>query len=112
MRSAFYIKAGDGSKVASWNIPIAEPGHYDVYYHVYKDESFGWNRDTRGTYQFTIPHQNGTDRPTIELSRQSPAGWTSLGDYTFSSDTVTISLTNETKLRAIFADAIKLVKMD
>lgn len=112
VRSAFYIKAGDGSKVASWNIPIAEPGHYDVYYHVYKDESFGWNRDTRGTYQFTIPHQNGTDRPTIELSRQSPAGWTSLGDYTFSSDTVTISLTNETKLRAIFADAIKLVKMD
>ncbi len=112
IRSAFYIKAGDGSKVASWKIPLAEPGQYEVYYHVYKDDSFDWNRDTKGSYQFTIPHQNGTDRPTIELSRQSPAGWTSLGDYTFSSDTITISLTNETKLRAIFADAIKLVKMD
>ena len=112
IRSAFYIKSGDGSKVATWKIPLAEPGRYDVFYHVYKDDSFRWSRDTKGSYQFLIPHQNGTDRPTIELSKQSPAGWTPLGDYSFSSDTVTISLTNETKLRAIFADAIKLVKMD
>ncbi len=112
IRSAFYIKAGDGSKEAKWNIPIVEPGRYDVFYHVYKDDSFNWNREQRGSYQFTIPHQNGTDHPKIELSRQSPEGWTALGDYSFSSDTVTISLSNETKLRAVFADAIKLVKMD
>ena len=112
IRSAFYIKAGDGSKVAKWKIPLAEPGRYDVYFHVFKDESFGWGRDVKGSYQFSIPHQNGTDRPTIELSKQSPSGWTALGDYSFSSDTITISLTNESKLRAIFADAIKMVKMD
>ncbi len=112
IRSAFYIKSGDGSKFAKWKIPISEPGHYDVFYHVYKDESFGWDRDVRGSYQFTIPHQNGTDRPTIELTKNSQPGWTSLGDYTFSADTITISLSNETKLRAIFADAIKLVKME
>jgi hypothetical protein len=46
------------------------------------------------------------------LNRDSPDGWTALGDYSFAADTVTISLSNETKLRAIFADAIKLVKMD
>ena len=112
IRSAFYIKAGDGSKEAKWKIPIAEPGRYDVFYHVYKDQSFNWNRDQRGNYQFTIPHQNGTDRPRIELSNQSPDGWTALGEYSFSSDTITISLSNETKLRAVFADAIKLVKVD
>lgn len=112
IRSAFYIKAGDGSKEAKWKIPITEPGRYDVYFHVYKDESFRWDRNQRGSYQFIIPHENGTDRPTIELSNKSPAGWTPLGDYTFSSDTITISLSNETKLRAVFADAIKLVKMD
>lgn len=112
IRSAFYIKSGDGSKSAKWKIPISEPGRYDVYYHVFKDESFGWNRNMKGSYQFSIPHQNGTDRPTIELSKNSPTGWNALGDYTFSSDTITISLSNETKLRAVFADAIKLVKMD
>ena len=112
VRSAFYIKAGDGAKEAKWNIPITEPGRYDVYYHVYKDRSFRWNRNQRGSYQFTIPHQNGVDNPKIELNRDSPAGWTALGDYSFSADTVTISLSNETKLRAVFADAIKLVKMD
>ena len=112
IRSAFYIKAGDGSKNVKWKIPIEEPGRYEVYYHVYKDQSFRWNRDTKGSYHFSIPHQSGTDHPTIELSRQSPPGWTALGDYSFSADTVTISLSNETKLRAIFADAIKLVKMD
>ncbi len=112
IRSAFYIKSGDGSKLAKWKIPISEPGRYDVYYHVFKDESLNWNRGVRGSYQFSIPHQNGTDRPTIEINKNSQPGWTALGDYTFSSDTITIALSNETKLRAIFADAIKLVKMD
>lgn len=112
IRSAFYIKAGDGSKLAKWNIPISEPGRYEVYYHIYKDDNFRWNQDLKGSYQFSIPHLNGTDRPTIELNNNSPAGWTALGDYSFSSDTITITLSNESKLRAIFADAIKLVKMD
>ncbi len=50
--------------------------------------------------------------PTIELSNNSQEGWVALGDYSFPADTATISLSNETKLRAIFADAIKLVKID
>lgn len=112
VRSAFYIKTGDGAKEAQWNIPVKSPGRYDVYYHVYKDESFNWDRNMRGKYQFSIPHKDGTDYPTIELGHNSPGGWTSLGDYYFPSDTVTISLSNESRLRAIFADAVKLVKMD
>ena len=113
IRSAFYIKSGDGSKSVKWQIPLTESGRYEVYFHVFKDESLNWgNQDSKGSYQFSIPHQSGTDHPTIELSKNSQAGWTALGDYSFSADTVTISLSNETKLRAIFADAIKLVKMD
>ena len=112
VRSAFYIKAGDGSKEAKWKIPISVPGRYDVFYHVHKDESFEWWRDQKGSYHFTIPHENGTDQPTIELNKQSPGGWTSLGDYEFAADTITISLSNETRLRAVFADAVKLVRMD
>ncbi len=112
VRSAFYIKAGDGSKEAKWKIPVSEAGRYDVFYHVYKDDSFGWNRNQKGNYQFIIPHENGTDRPTIELSQDTPSGWTSLGDYEFASDTITITLSNESRLRAVFADAMKLVRMD
>ena len=112
IRSAFYIKSGDGTKEVNWKVPIDEPGRYEVYYHVYKDDSFRWNKNQKGSYQFTIKHQNGTDRPTIELSNNSQVGWVALGDYSFPADTATISLSNETKLRAIFADAIKLVKID
>ena len=112
VRSAFYIKAGDGTKEAKWKIPVTEPGRYDVFYHVHKDESFDWWRDQKGSYRFKIPHENGQDEPTIELSKQSPDGWTSLGDYEFAADTITITLSNETKLRAVFADAVKLVRMD
>lgn len=112
VRSALYIKAGDGSKEAKWHIPITDPGRYQVFYHIYKDESFNWDRNMKGNYQFVIPHQNGTDRPTIELSRNSQEGWIPLGDYVFSADTITIRLSNESRLRAIFADAVKLVKMD
>ncbi len=112
IRSAYYIKAGDGTKQAIWKVKLPEPGHYDVFYHVYLDESFNWSRNQKGSYQFEIPHDNGTDRPTIELSKQTPTGWTLLGDYSFSSDSATIILNNESKLRAVFADAVKLVKMD
>ena len=112
VRSALYIKAGDGSKAATWKIPIPESGRYEVFYHVYKDDSFNWNRNQRGNYEFTIPHENGTDQPTVELHRDTPDGWTSLGDYTFSADTLTVSLSNEPRLRAVFADAVKLVRMD
>lgn len=112
VRSALYIKSGDGSKAATWRIPINEAGRYEVFYHVYKDDSFGWNRNQRGNYRFTIPHENGTDEPTVELHKDTPEGWTSLGDYTFSADTLVVSLSNETRLRAVFADAVKLVRMD
>ncbi|MCB0632026.1 MAG: hypothetical protein KDD15_19905, partial [Lewinella sp.] len=112
IRSALYIKAGDGSKEAKWKIPVPEAGRYNVFYHVYKDDSFNWDSSMKGNYQFIIPHQNGIDRPTIELTRSSPEGWTALGDYAFAADTLTITLSNETRLRAVFADAIKLVKMD
>ena len=77
-----------------------------MFYHVYKDDSFGWNRKQRGNYRFTIPHENGTDQPTVELHKDTPDGWTSLGDYTFTADTLTVSLSNETRLRAVFADAV------
>lgn len=112
IRSALYIKAGDGAKDAKWKVPISEAGRYEVFYHVYKDDSFNWHRGIKGNYQFTIPHQNGTDRPSIELTRETPGGWTSLGDYAFAADTTTITLSNESRLQAIFADAVKLVKMD
>ncbi|PHN05181.1 hypothetical protein CRP01_16815 [Flavilitoribacter nigricans DSM 23189 = NBRC 102662] len=112
IRSAFYIKAGDGTKEAKWKVPVPEAGRYDVFYHVYKDDSFNWNRDMRGNYQFIIPHENGVDRPSIELTRESREGWVSLGDYNFPADTITITLSNESRLQAIFADAVKLVKRD
>ena len=112
IRSAYYIKAGDGSKEAYWKVPLRGAGRYDVFYHVYKDVSFRWNRNQKGSYQFVIPHDSGTDRPTLELTRQIPDGWFRLGDYYFSSDTVTVTLTNESRLRAVFADAVKFVKID
>lgn len=112
IRSAYYIAGGDGSKEARWRIPVTEPGRYEVFYHVHRDDSFGWNRDQRGIYRFTIPHQNGVDEPTIELTSETPNGWTLLGDYTFAADTITIALSNETRLQAVFADAVKLVRME
>ncbi len=112
VRSAYYIKSGDGSKAANWRIPVIEPGRYEVFYHVFKDPSFSWDRNQRGSYQFDIPHENGSERVAIEIKQDSPGGWTPLGDYEFAADTITISLSNESRLRAIFADAVKLVRMD
>jgi len=42
--------------------------------------------------------------------KDNESGWMELGSYHFSPDTVKIELSNLSKARTIFADAIKLIK--
>lgn len=109
IRSACVIKSGDGSQTATWKIPVPEAGQYDLYYHVFKDNELRWNNRLQGEYHFKVMYDGEVEDAYINL-RKANEGWEQVGTYFFSPDTVRVTLTDECKLRAVTADAVKIVK--
>ena len=121
IRSAYYLKGGDGDRKATWNIPIKEAGYYKLSAYIPKiggRGGFGFGgpggpggRDASPDeeYHFNIFNDNGQDHQTINM-KDNDGGWMEIGSYHFSPDTIKIELTNLSKARVIFADAVKLVK--
>ncbi len=111
VRSAYYIKGGEGDLKAEWHVPIKKAGYYDVYFHYYKSRRFGRGRDEdRGEYHFTIHGNDGAEESALD-SQNADEGWNNLGSYYFTSDTALIELSNKSQLKLIFADAVKLVEL-
>ena len=111
IRSAYYCKGGTGERKAVWSVPIKEGGYYKIWAYIPKIR-FGWNRDgnqPEETYNFNVIHDDGTDHPVLKPDAREST-WVEMGTYHFSSDSARIELTNNTKARTIYADAIKLVK--
>ncbi|WP_163716731.1 golvesin C-terminal-like domain-containing protein [Mangrovibacterium lignilyticum] len=109
IRSAYYIASGNGDQVARWNIPISEPGFYDVYAYVYKEERRGRRNSELGEYHYIIHHDDGDEDATIDV-KSAEDGWNHLGAYYFSPDTALVEMTNKNDGRIVVADAIKLIK--
>ncbi len=128
VRSAYYIKSGDGSQIATWTAPIKEPGYYDVYYYVVNSPMLtgGFRRGRGGPpgggssgnyggqnnylYSFTIFDNEGAEEQFLNVSA-AEEGWVLLGSYNFTSDSAVIQLSNKSEQRIILADAVKLVKL-
>ena len=110
IRSAYYLKGGTGDRKATWNVPLAAPGYYKLYAYIPKMR-MGFNRDEKveEEYNFNIFHDDGEDHQVVNMT-DSESGWMEIGSYHFSPDTVKIELTNLSKAKTIFADAVKLVK--
>ncbi|MGL4493882.1 MAG: xanthan lyase, partial [Tannerellaceae bacterium] len=107
--SAHAIKTGKGNVYAEWKAPIPEHGTYDIYYYVSKTEDINWNRHVKAEYHFSIDGSDKIEDAYLDI-RRAKDGWESLGPYYIEKDTAVIKLYNDYALRAITADAIKLVK--
>lgn len=113
IRSAYYVKGGEGEVKAKWNLPVKKAGYYDVYFHYYQPRSFGRGRDRakeKGEYHFTIYGEDGTEEALLDAAN-AENGWNHLGSFYFSPEKSLIELSNKTELRMIFADAIRLVEI-
>ncbi|WP_159517781.1 golvesin C-terminal-like domain-containing protein [Sunxiuqinia indica] len=108
IRSASYIRSGEGDKIATWNVPIRDAGYYDVYAYVYKDDRRR-RRNNDGEYHFIVHHDDGDEDALVEL-KSAEDGWNHLGGFYFSPDTAVIELTNQSESRMVVADAVKLIK--
>ena len=117
IRSAYVIKSGSGNQTATWKIPVLDAGQYDLFYWVYKSDELrrGYGRGRGGSsekdseYRFKVRYDGQEESAYINL-QQSDEGWSELGSYFFSNDTVEVVLSNETKLTTVTADAVKIVR--
>lgn len=116
IRSAYYCKGGSGDRKAIWSVPVKDPGYYKVYAYIPKirffmrrDSGGGGNQEPSEDYNFSVTHDDGVDHPVVKPDPREST-WVEVGSYHFSSDSAKIELNNNTKARAIYADAVKLVK--
>jgi hypothetical protein len=109
IRSAYVIRGGNGSQTATWKVPVPTAGRYDAYYYIYKTGEIRNNNRQNAEYRFRVAYDNEVEDAAINLSR-ADEGWELLGTYYFGGDTVRITLTNESKLRLVTADAVKIVR--
>ncbi len=111
IRSAYYCKGGTGERKAIWSVPVKVGGYYKVFAYMPKIR-FGFNRDgnqPEEIYNFNVTHDDGVDHPAVKADPREST-WVEVGTYHFSSDTARIELTNNSKAKSIYADAVKLVK--
>jgi hypothetical protein len=118
IRSAYVIKSGGGSQTATWKVPVPRKGTYDLYYYVFQPEELRRQQNNRGRtpgsmeYHFKVKYDGGTDNAYVNL-RRAGEGWYRVGTYTFSDDTIRVSLGNDVSgIRMVTADAVKIVKRE
>jgi hypothetical protein len=118
IHSAYYIKAGKGEKKVAWNADVEENGNYDIYYHT-PEVRMPWMRRKRGgrsrgrqyieQFHFIVFHDDGSDVVNLNVA-DSEDDWSFLGTYYISAGKAKVEMTDESRGRIVFADAVKWVK--
>lgn len=110
VKSAHYKRAGDGEQKVQWQAEIPESARYKVF-------CFGEDIPRPGPrrggeffsdFHFAVHHDDGVDE--IQFDAGDGVGWNSLGTFYFSAGPAKIVLSDKTKGRFIFADAVKWVQ--
>jgi len=116
--SAHYIRAGEGLNKVAWNAEIPAAGKYDVYYHVakiripfFRPGGRGRGQETMRDFHFTVHHDDGVDEVELDVSG-ADEGWVLLGTYYFSEGPATVELSDESRGRMVYADAVKWVRSE
>ncbi|MCD6345883.1 MAG: hypothetical protein J7L96_00540, partial [Bacteroidales bacterium] len=123
IRSAEYVRSGEGEKYVEWEVDIKEPGYYDV--HCYMSQMLskmgrfrgrggdrgksGGSKDIKDVYHYTVYHDEGEEEVSKALSNIDD-GWNMLGSFYFSAGKARVRLTNENTGRMVVADAVKWSK--
>lgn len=121
IRSAVVIRSGKGDQYAQWKIPVPNAGRYELYYHSRYPEQLRRERGGRWgggggggkkyLYHFIVSSEMDGFEEKAELNmRRSSDGWNLIDTYGLTGDTLTVRLTDESELRMIAADAVKLVR--
>lgn len=129
VRSAYYVRGGDGDRKARWNLPVSDAGYYNLYYYLEQQQmpqmrgsggrgtqggpggGPGGDNQPRdaGQYHFVVYHDEGEQELSFNLNDME-GGWNNLGSFYFSSEKAAVELTNKGTAQRVVADAVKLIK--
>ncbi len=108
IRSAYVIKSGDGSQTATWKVPLKGEGLYEIYYWTLDPDP--WNRNqNRKEYRFKVKYGEEEEEAFVNI-KGSTGKWDLMGVYYLETDTVRVTLYNDSKLRNVTADAVRIIK--
>lgn len=112
--SAHFVRAGDGTKRASWTGTIEKSGVHGVWAWIGAVESpFARgrraNRIAAGTYNYIVHHDDGVEEVSLD-AQNAEEGWNFLGSWYLSAGEARVELTDETDGGRVFADAVKWVR--
>jgi hypothetical protein len=109
-RSAQWIKSGDGGESARWEADIPESGVYNIYYYNVYFWRESMNRYSRvHDFNFRIGHDDGASNVQM-TSKGAVPPWTLLGSYRLSKGRAWVELSNKSKGKFVYADAVKWMK--
>lgn len=116
VKSATYTRSGEGERYVTWTTPLETPGYYDIYTYIGKTGggrmmmfSRGRDQNNDTEYHYTVTHDDGDDDIVIDYE-SAENGWNLLGSYYLSPDSAYVKLSNLSRGRVIFADAIRWVR--
>jgi len=105
--SAAVIRSGNGVAQATWLLPLAKKGQYDVYVYIAKEKGES-DSEVLGEYHYSVYHDDGVDKVTVN-TKEVDAGWVLLGTYYCTPGNAKVMLSNESNARVVIADAVKAV---
>ncbi len=110
VKSAYYIRSGEGRNSVDWCIPIAKAGKFEIY--VYKGLNNIINRHSSSKQYYTIISNGVAKEVELDFVKDSKDGWFFL-DSVEVLDELKIVLTDKgDKNKIIIADAIKLIRVN
>ena len=110
-RNPFGVQGFQQIKV-QWKTEIPEYGEYDIYYNIPFSEQDILNASESKIFNdlnFIIYHDNSTENVKLDIINTKP-GWAYLGTYTLSQGITRIELSDKSKGRIVYADAVKWVE--
>ena len=112
--TAHYIQSGNGNQKVQWSAIIPESNTYDMYYYTQDKSKFRIPSLTETNYtvddfNFTVYHDDGIDDVTLDLNN-AKQGWTYVGSYYLSKGRGIVELSDKSKGKLVYADAVKWVK--
>jgi len=116
MTTVHYVKSGKGTKKVQWEVDIPESGTYDVFYYTPQKKKFIlWTFEGAGSavkdFHFTVNHDDGASELIEDVSRNNDR-WLNLGTFSFSKGPASVILSDESKGKLVYADAVKWVKRE
>ena len=110
-KTAHYIKSGKGEQKVRWKAELPENGTYDIYFYTpvylqFRIPAPGEAKYAVEDFDFRVYHDEGVDEVALDLSK-AKSGWTYIGIYSLSQGTAKVELTDKSKGRVVYADAVK-----